>query len=63
MGDASIRGIARAADIDHNVLRTVLAGDSWPDVITIAKLERTLGPLSPGVPKIGARNTGERNRR
>jgi hypothetical protein len=49
MGEASIRSIARDANIDHNVLRTVLSGDSWPDLITIAKLELTLGSLWPGI--------------
>lgn len=49
MGDASIRSVARDADLDHNVLRLVLAGESWPDLITIAKLERTLGEIWPGI--------------
>jgi hypothetical protein len=40
MGDASIRSVATKADIDHNTLRKVLAGDAWPDMIVIAKLER-----------------------
>ncbi|MEN2741630.1 hypothetical protein ABCS02_27920 [Microbacterium sp. X-17] len=49
MGDSSIRATARAANIDHNVLRTVLAGESWPDLITIAKLEQSIGSVWPGV--------------
>lgn len=40
MGDASIRSTAERAGIDHNTLRKVLAGDAWPDMIVIAKLER-----------------------
>jgi hypothetical protein len=50
MGDSSIRSIASQAGIDHNVLRLVLAGESWPDLITIAKLERSLqAELWPGI--------------
>ena len=41
MGDASIRSTAARADIDHNTLRKVLAGEAWPDMIVIAKLERS----------------------
>jgi lambda repressor-like predicted transcriptional regulator len=40
IGEASIRSVATKADIDHNTLRRVLAGDVWPDMIVIAKLER-----------------------
>jgi hypothetical protein len=43
MGDASIRATASAAGIDHNTLRYVLAGESWPDLIVISRLERSLG--------------------
>jgi len=49
MGEASIRSVARNASVDHNVLRTVLAGETWPDLVTIAKLEQSLGALWPGI--------------
>lgn len=50
IGEASIRSVARQAGLDHNVLRLVLAGESWPDLVTIAKLERWCGEdLWPGV--------------
>ncbi|WP_290472745.1 helix-turn-helix transcriptional regulator [Leifsonia sp. 71-9] len=43
MGDASVRATAGAAGIDHNTLRYVLSGESWPDLIVISRLERSLG--------------------
>ncbi|GAA2056771.1 hypothetical protein GCM10009820_17390 [Leifsonia soli] len=50
MGEASIRSVAMNAGMDHNVLRLVLSGDSWPDLVTIAKLERWFGvTLWPGI--------------
>lgn len=49
MGSTTIRALGRDANIDHNTLRTVLAGETWPDLITIAKLEQTLGPLWPDI--------------
>lgn len=49
MGDASIRSVAREANLDHNVLRTMLSGETWPDLVTIAKLEQTLGPVWPDI--------------
>lgn len=50
IGDSSIRSVAAGAGLDHNVLRLVLAGESWPDLITIAKLERWFGKdLWPGI--------------
>ncbi|NYD76077.1 hypothetical protein [Leifsonia soli] len=42
--------MAMNAGMDHNVLRLVLSGDSWPDLVTIAKLERWFGvTLWPGI--------------
>lgn len=38
-GDLSARAIGRIAGIDHNTMRKVLSGDSWPDMIVVAKLE------------------------
>jgi transcriptional regulator with XRE-family HTH domain len=50
MGDASIRSVAARADIDHNTLRKILRGDTWPDLVVIAKLERAYNKnLWPGL--------------
>lgn len=50
MGESSIRSVAMGAGLDHNVLRLVLAGESWPDLVTISKLERWCGAdLWPGI--------------
>jgi transcriptional regulator with XRE-family HTH domain len=50
MKDDSIRSVADRAEIDRNTLRRVLAGESWPDMIVIAKLERAFGvDLWPGL--------------
>ncbi|WP_157696857.1 helix-turn-helix transcriptional regulator [Leifsonia sp. 21MFCrub1.1] len=43
MASSSIRSTATLAGIDHNTLRHVLAGESWPDLIVISRLERALG--------------------
>lgn len=49
IGDRSIRAIAKDAGINHVTLLIVLEGRSWPDLATIAKLERGLGvDLWPG---------------
>jgi lambda repressor-like predicted transcriptional regulator len=45
----SLRDVARAAGLSHTTLLAVLAGDRWPDMVTIAKLEDALGAdLWPG---------------
>lgn len=47
-----LRSIARQADIDEKTLRQLLAGASYPDVRTVARLERALQvPLYPGWPR------------
>ena len=49
MGDRGVRDVARAADLDHTTLMAILAGEAWPDLATIAKLEATLeADLWPG---------------
>ncbi|WP_166880020.1 helix-turn-helix transcriptional regulator [Salinibacterium sp. ZJ450] len=56
MGDRSIRSVAAEAGIDHVTLGNVLKGDSWPDLVVIARLEYTFGvDLWPGRVKSGAR--------
>jgi hypothetical protein len=49
IGDRSIRSAAEAAQVDHSTLLGLLRGRSWPDLATIAKLERGLAAdLWPG---------------
>ena len=43
IGGQSVRSAAAASDVDHTALLAILAGRSWPDLATIAKLERGLG--------------------
>ncbi len=52
MGDRSIREVARAAGLSHTTLLAVMSGARWPDAITVAKLEDSLGQdLWPGLLK------------
>lgn len=39
----SLREAGRAAELDHTTLSAILAGERWPDLVTIAKLEQGLG--------------------
>ncbi len=39
----SLRDVAAEADLDHTTLWAVLRGERWPDLVTIAKLETSLG--------------------
>lgn len=39
----SIRSVAAQAGITHQALADLLAGRTWPEVITIARIERGLG--------------------
>ncbi|MCY7288366.1 MAG: helix-turn-helix domain-containing protein [Cryobacterium sp.] len=48
MGGRSIREVASATDVDRATIGALLVGKSWPDIVTLAKLERGLGPLWPG---------------
>ncbi|HEX4402888.1 MAG TPA: helix-turn-helix transcriptional regulator [Galbitalea sp.] len=48
MKGASLRETARATGVDRATIGTILNGGSWPDIITLAKLEREFGPLWPG---------------
>jgi transcriptional regulator with XRE-family HTH domain len=54
----SQREIARITGVDRATIGTVLAGTSWPDLATIAKLEiglgRRLWPAVEGVPEWAA---------
>jgi len=43
MGDRSAREVARVAGMSDATVRHILAGTIWPDLRTIAHLERALG--------------------
>ena len=43
IGSRSVRSMADASGMDHGGLLRVLAGETWPDLATIAKIERGLG--------------------
>jgi transcriptional regulator with XRE-family HTH domain len=42
MAGRGLREVARAAGMNHAALRAVMRGESWPDLITIARLEAAL---------------------
>lgn len=42
IGEQSMRSVARAADVDEGTIRRVLSGATWPDLRTIALLEKAL---------------------
>jgi len=47
IGERSIREVAIMAGVDRATIGAVLQGKSWPDIVTLAKLEHELGPLWP----------------
>ncbi|MFC0678427.1 hypothetical protein ACFFGH_11320 [Lysobacter korlensis] len=52
IGGRSVRSVAESAQVDHTTLLGLLRGRSWPDLVTIARLERGLeADLWPGLPK------------
>ncbi len=54
IGTRSIRSTAEAAQVDHTTLLGLLRGRSWPDLVTIARLEHGLrADLWPGRPNPG----------
>ncbi|WP_403021520.1 helix-turn-helix domain-containing protein [Salinibacterium sp. GXW1014] len=49
MGDLSMRAAGARTGVDHSTIQGILQGRTWPDLDTIAKLERGLGAaLWPG---------------
>lgn len=42
MGDRGVREVARAAGINHATLLSLLAGRTWADFLTMARLETAL---------------------
>jgi hypothetical protein len=50
IGSKSIRSVARASGVNHVTLQNIMLGKIWPDLATIARLERgTETPLWPGM--------------
>jgi len=47
IGERSIREVAIMASVDRATIGAVLQGKSWPDIVTLAKLEQELGSLWP----------------
>lgn len=45
IGDRSFRSVSRAAGVSHRTIAHLVRGESWPDLITIAKLEFALGAV------------------
>lgn len=43
IGERSVRSVARDAGLDEGTLRRVLAGQSWPDLNTVSRLNECLG--------------------
>lgn len=43
LAEGSLSQLARRADVNRSTLQGLLAGRSWPDVVTVAKLEAALG--------------------
>lgn len=43
IGSRSVRSIAIECGLNHQTLRTILLGQVWPDMYTIARLELGLG--------------------
>lgn len=41
-GTRSLRSIALATGMNHSILVNILAGRTWPDLATIARIERAL---------------------
>lgn len=49
MGEMSLRAAGATTGVDHSSIQGILQGRTWPDLDTIAKLERGLGAtLWPG---------------
>ena len=49
MDGRSIREVATMTGVDRATIGAVLVGKSWPDIVTLSKLELGLGPLWPVV--------------
>ncbi|MEO6200832.1 MAG: hypothetical protein ABIX44_06680 [Cryobacterium sp.] len=49
IGATSIREVARQTGVDRTVIGLILGGASWPDMVTIVRLEMSLGRIWPAV--------------
>jgi hypothetical protein len=38
----TVTGVAREADVARSTIYDILGGNTWPDIVTIFKLEKTL---------------------
>ena len=47
IGTTSVREVARQSGVDRTVIGLILSGASWPDMVTIVRLEMALGTLWP----------------
>lgn len=45
IGNLSMREVARRAEINPRTLRLLLEGESWPDTVTVVKLEVAFNQL------------------
>ncbi|WP_442854630.1 helix-turn-helix domain-containing protein [Curtobacterium sp. UNCCL17] len=43
IGDETLRSVAARADLSHQGLSRILAGATWPDMLSISRLEAALG--------------------
>lgn len=43
LGDATIRAAEDMTGVNHSTVRALLAGEAWPDAITVARTEHGLG--------------------
>lgn len=49
LGSKSYRWLARESGVSHGTISAVIRGDTWPDLLTISKIEWAMGkPLWPG---------------
>jgi transcriptional regulator with XRE-family HTH domain len=55
IGERSLRAAGADTGVDHSTIQAILQGRAWPDLDTIARLERGLGAdLWPGRPVAGS---------
>jgi hypothetical protein len=43
IGSRSLRSVARQTGVSHGTVSALLRGDTWPDLVTVSKLEWHLG--------------------
>jgi len=43
IGNETLRSVATRADLSHQGLSRILAGATWPDMLSISRLEAALG--------------------